>query len=215
MSRPITHVALVVDRSGSMAPLVEATLSSFNKQLELMQERGKTQDIFTSMYLFSGDVKVPFTGVPAASLRPLTREDYVPNGSTAMYDAIRCAIEGLEKNTTATEDTAYLVLVFTDGEENASTLTTAKWLREKVTALQKTGKWTFTVLGANVSLDDLSDTLSIPLANMRVYMPTVGGVLTASTAMGAGFGNYFTMREQGGMNSTHFYDEDITNDTTR
>ena len=74
-----------------------------------------------SLTQFNHRYEVNFVGEPIENLPDLDGESYIPTGNTALYDAIGRTIHELEAWTRATGwKERVLVLIITDGQENAS-----------------------------------------------------------------------------------------------
>jgi hypothetical protein len=146
-------------------------VQGYNEQVQQMKLNAKNQDIFCSLVTFNGEVFEHQWCEEASKLNEATAEDYLTEGSTAMRDAIGYTVEKLMKTTdTKDENTAYLVVVISDGEENASRHHTADSLRELIEPAQKSGKWTFTYMGCDAMyLKKVAQETSIPVANMAMW----------------------------------------------
>lgn len=81
---------------------------------------------------------------------PFTRLTYVPDGTTALFDAIGTAIKSIDNfiATHATRSWNVAVVIQTDGVENASSMFTQTQIREMI-AERSTAGWNFTYLGAD------------------------------------------------------------------
>lgn len=142
-----TLVVLVLDESGSMGSVREATVSSLN---ELIADHSKS-DSKVSFYGFtfsSGvfdkmNVRVFLEEAPAKNVKPITLEDYNPQGGTPLYDAFGQVIE---KVSSLANGRKVLFAVITDGQENSST----KHNLASVQALMKERDWQFVFMGANI-----------------------------------------------------------------
>ena len=125
-----THLIIVLDKSGSMADLASDTIGGVNR---LVAEQKALPGNFTSsLYLFNGLVSEVDTFVE------LNTTNYQPQGSTALLDAVCIAIdtEGLELSRLPEKHRPdkVIVLIVTDGQENAS----VKFKREDVRTRIKT-----------------------------------------------------------------------------
>lgn len=168
-SKLVTHVAIVLDRSGSMASCRAETINGFNEQVQKITGKTKTDGTadttLITLVLFNHEVEFVHFVSPVDSLREITAEQYVPNGSTAMLDAVGLTLTRFEREVEDDEQTRYLVIIITDGEENDSKEFTYERIAEMIQKRQQTGRWTFSYMGANQDLSDLSKRLNIPKSN--------------------------------------------------
>lgn len=174
--RPKTYVLMILDKSGSMESCRTQTIQSFNEKLQHYKEETKEQDILLSFYTFNGHVYEHLVNANPTDISELTWEDYVPDGSTAMLDAMGHAISVLKEATAkeatdADQDVAFFVELFSDGYENASQKYSRAAIAEIIDGCQKTGKWTFAYVGSDQDLSyvkKLTQDLNIPAGNVGV-----------------------------------------------
>lgn len=138
-------------------------------------------------------------------------QSYVTNGSgTPLWDSVGLAINELEKSfDTQDFETAYLVMVITDGEENASKLWNVNSLKEKIRVMQNTDRWTFVFRvprGAKARLMGLG----IPAGNIMEWEQTESSLSNSTQATVSGVSSYFTARSAGKTKVDTFY-ADLTN----
>lgn len=174
--KPLTYVALVLDKSGSMAKTKRSVIEGFNEQVQQLKQDAKDQDIRCCLITFNGEVFEHLWNVTVDKLTEASDEDYKPDGSTAMRDAIGFTIQKL-LNTTNPEDpnVAYLVKVISDGETNADKHYNVPALREIVEACQGSGKWTFAYMGCSEQyLREIERQTSTPISNMAVWSNKTG-----------------------------------------
>jgi hypothetical protein len=105
----------------------------------------------------------------------MSRKYYVPDGSTAMLDAVGQTIDRLEREGSRIHEASVLVCIISDGQENSSTDYTYESVAELIQRLTATERWTFTYLGSNQDLSIVSEHLSIPLTNTSSYASTREG----------------------------------------
>jgi len=65
-----------------------------------------------------------------------------------------------------TDDTHYLIIIISDGEENASKEYDYDRIGSLIRRLQDTKRWTFVYIGANQDLSKLSNKMKIPSGNV-------------------------------------------------
>lgn len=128
MKNKKTYYLLVLDKSGSMQSCENETISGFNEQVQMirnLQKRFTEQEFYVSLTTFSDEVEHVFDKNTGTDIRELTKSLYVPNGSTALLDAIGESVMKLKSDIgheiEKGEATAVVVII-TDGEENASKL---------------------------------------------------------------------------------------------
>ncbi len=200
-----THVAIVLDRSGSMATIYNETLTGFNEQVETIRKNIQEGDEYkVTLVTFDDTIKEVYFNAPIDTLRKLTKEDYVTGAMTALYDAVGHTIDRVEDVVDA--DTAILLIIVTDGYENASRKVDSKHLAEKIQSLTKGGKFTITYLGPNnVDLTKISKTLNIPMGNMTFYNLDSVGTQKAWDNMRGQTMTYMANRREGAMSVDDFY----------
>lgn len=150
-------IAILADESGSMLYTAAQTIENLNKYID--EQAQKDEPTFVSVYTFNGkhDVRDRYTNRDAKQaprlIFPRTADAdeklvYAPDGGTPLYDAIGTVISKEASNTPT------LVVILTDGEENAS-----KEYRTKaaIQALMKTWEdrgWTFIFLMAGLTVKE-------------------------------------------------------------
>lgn len=133
-----------------------------------------------------------------------------PRGNTPLLDAVGQTVKQSERRLTGLKDTNVLVLVITDGHENASTAFTKQQVKELVQRMQDDHNWIFSYLGANVEAFAEAQGLGIPTMTSASYQPTGQSVnvmfsavsaKTADLRSGKGYG-HFTPQERDLLNNS-------------
>lgn len=114
-----------MDRSSSMWEIKDEILQSVNDRFQSIKkmEKEKDSEILTDLTLFNERVSRVFTLLTQEEIELLTSEDYQVNGTTALYDALGSTLEKLYLNfyqDIESGDCKVVVVVYTDGYENAS-----------------------------------------------------------------------------------------------
>ena len=157
---------LILDESGSMEVVREATIRGFNELVQSVQGLAREfpeKKQVVSLTTFNGaGIRETLFLQDAGALQPLTRADYRPDSMTPLHDAIGQSVSKLRNvlSTTGAADYQVLVTVLTDGEENASKEFTRPVIRQLIEQLKEQG-WTFTYIGANHDVDRAADGLAI------------------------------------------------------
>jgi hypothetical protein len=196
-----THVAFVLDESGSMGSIWEAAIDGFNEQVNAVKENAdKGGDTTVSQWRFGcppdARPKEIYFEQPVSALLPISQETYQPFGMTPMYDGLGMALTKLEPLDKA-GDVGFLIVLVSDGQENASKEWDSTMVASKIKQLQDTGRWTFVYIGANHDLADVSKHLGIPLGNMVAFAATNVGTRRMSNYVGQSTATYMDNRQRG------------------
>lgn len=177
--KPEVHALLDIDDSGSMRGKRNAAADMIEKQLaEIGAMNAKT----FSLILFGQTVETKLSFVnPQQASTPA----YNPwQGSTKVIDSIWTAIDHLE-TAPKNANTVYLIMVVTDGEDNASRRT-ARELKNRIDKLVKTDKWTFVFNGVGPEAERFAKSVGIPEGNFQRFDDSDAGVRSLTQANVAG-----------------------------
>lgn len=186
MTNPdLTHIAIVLDRSGSMGTILADTIGSFNTFLAEQQKLpGKAH---VTLVLFAGTPMVIHHGVPIEHVVPLTTETYRPTGGTALLDAVgetidligKVFVERAEKDRPG----KVLVMILTDGEENQSRHFNVDQIRSKIKHQQDAYSWQFVFLGASLDAVKTAASMGIGGAHAMAYTASGQGMHTVTRSL--------------------------------
>ena len=118
---------IIVDESGSMSQLREATMSGVNETISSIrsaqEEFGDTQEHFLTLVTFDSggnrpDVRTLIDCQPIGEVKDFN--DYMPSGCTPLYDAMGQSLSTLHARIKADDDASAVGTVLTDGLENSS-----------------------------------------------------------------------------------------------
>lgn len=180
-----THYLLILDESGSMGPVRKDTLSGLNEQLQTiknLEAKYPDQNYFVSIIKFDDEIIPLFENVPAGKMRELKDKDYLPDAMTALHDAIGISVNRLKDKISSkleNGEASALVVILTDGVENASKEYNADKIKNLITNLEKTGMWTFTFIGANQDAVLTAKSLGVNINNTVGYAPSSAGTKLA------------------------------------
>jgi hypothetical protein len=172
MENKKTLYHFVLDKSGSMSNCRETTIIGFNNQLKTINELQKEypdQEFEVSLTIFDDNVEHVFSHVNINSFENLTSSMYMPNGCTALLDAIGESINKI-RITNETQilknEMSVVMVILTDGMENASREFNYHQIASTIKNLEETEKWTFTFLGADIDAIHTSKMLNIRQENV-------------------------------------------------
>lgn len=165
MNKHQVYNLIVLDESGSMQSIKNATISGFNEVVQTIKGAERNfpeQEHFVSLITFNGlGIKTILDKQPVTALNELNANSYKPDASTPLYDAIGKGINALI-NYLPAQNGQYnvLVTILTDGEENASREFSGAQIKQLIDQLKEQG-WTFTYIGANHDVEKAAASLSI------------------------------------------------------
>lgn len=166
---------LIVDKSGSMFDSISQTIEGYNEQVKkiISLERDfPGQEITIGLTLFNQSVHTLYMGATSNEASFLTKQNYQPEGNTALYDAIGVTVHQLENLVERSEmlmPTTVAVIIITDGMENASGLFNLKMIRQTISRLEKTEKWTFSFLGAELQSLEAAKMMNFKNSNTKMF----------------------------------------------
>lgn len=163
-----THIAFLLDRSGSMQAIKKDTEGGFDAFVRSQAESGGRCTV--TLAQFDTTYEVVYTGVDVGEVPAL---DLRPRGTTALLDSIARLIhetgDWLSAKPEGDRPGTVLVGIMTDGLENAST----EWTRPAVKALIESQEhdysWTFSYLGANQDAIEVGASIGVDRSRSMTY----------------------------------------------
>lgn len=152
MKNGIMEFVFILDRSGSMAGLESDTIGGFNALIE--KQRNQEGECYVSTVLFDHVSEVLHDRMKLSEIQSMTTADYTVRGSTALIDAIGCAIHHIgnihkyARPEDVPEHTMFVII--TDGMENASHLYSSDEVKSMIERQKEKYGWEFLFIGANI-----------------------------------------------------------------
>jgi uncharacterized protein YegL len=153
MKDKYTHIAVVLDRSGSMSSICSEVVNGFN---EFVLEQKKVEGEATlSLAQFDDYYEVVHDFI---NIKDMENIKLQPRGSTALLDAMGKTLEEVRAKVLGMKESdqpSKVIFVFiTDGQENASTVYTRKQIFSMIKDLKSDDRgneinWEFVFIGAN------------------------------------------------------------------
>jgi len=194
MKDDLTQITMILDRSGSMSAVRDATVSGFNEFIAGQKAVPGEAKISLIQFDTENPYELVFDGNPIQQVPKLTVEMYVPRGGTPLHDALGRAIDDLggklAKEAEAERPGKVVLVVMTDGLENSSREYTAPRLAEMIKQQRETYKWEFVFLGANQDAILTGERLNIPQLSSLTYASTPDGVQSAIRSTSASVGAF-------------------------
>jgi hypothetical protein len=175
MKNKTTLYHFIVDQSGSMQGMEQQAIAGFNTQLEKIQDLEKTmpdQEFLCSLTFFNSEVQDVLKNEPVKQIELLSNNNYQPEGMTALLDAVGGSIDRIEKQfwkELENDEISVVMVIITDGYENASKYFTYHMVAQNIVKLDETGKWTFSYLGADFDAIHTSKMMNIRKENVMNF----------------------------------------------
>lgn len=177
-----TLVGVVLDRSGSMSSVLNDTIGGFNSFVETQRQEDADQVYVLTQ--FDTEYEVVQDGVELDDVIVLDMKNYVPRGATALLDAMGQTIHAMDA-IMANDKTIKqaLMVVLTDGGENASKEFTRDQVFQLIDERRLQGNWDFNFLGANQDAIIVGSSFGIAGANCMNYAANSKGTQQAFDSM--------------------------------
>jgi Mg-chelatase subunit ChlD len=164
-----TCVLVIGDRSGSMAPLLPEAVGGFNNFLHDQQKLGA--NIEMTFVLFDDQYDPIYIKSNVANIADMTTEKWLARGLTALLDAIGKGIADFNPG----PDEQAVVVIITDGHENASKEFTRENIKKLIEDKEKLG-WKFIFLASDKTA--ILDAASFGISAGSTYAFTANAVGT-------------------------------------
>lgn len=149
---PASLVAMLVDRSGSMASMGPEVAGGCNAFLDEQRKGDADTGIPTHLLFATFDNQYELVrNAPLADQSAISADEIAPRGPTALYDAIgRCLDDASTACNARTLSFAKVVVfILTDGQENASKHSKKKDITARIKRLEAEFGWEFYFAAAN------------------------------------------------------------------
>jgi uncharacterized protein YegL len=181
-----THVCLVLDRSGSMQAVHGDALGGVNSYIAAAkQDRALYESRFSMITFSSESVDAIRKNEIMETVKPIGSEEYRCSGWTPLYDAIGRGIGVVDEAIKGKTDVKAILVIMTDGQENAS----REFTYEKISALLKARQeqgWLVTFLGEGLDVAKQGTNLGTNASSVAAYaggagLRAAGRVLAAAS----------------------------------
>lgn len=192
------EIYMIIDGSGSMSGVKKDVVVGVNKFIDEQQDDAKAngEDVIFTLTAFDDQVAEIYDAEDIGLVNPVTDRDTFRGGSTALLDAIGRTLTKAPDN-----NTRKLVVVYTDGHENASREYKTDQIKEMIGKLQATNLWTFVYMSAE--LEDFAQPANLGFTPGNTVTGTSRGTTPDQfSRLSQGASYYKTGMSS---NSSHFY----------
>jgi hypothetical protein len=144
-------ITIILDRSGSMESIASDVVGGFNHFIAA--QRAQPGDCRLTLVQFDDQYEVVYAEQPVADAPLLTSGTFQPRGTTALLDAVGRTIDATGHRLRGLPETdrpdRVLMVIITDGLENASTRYTRARVFEMISTQRDVYRWGFLFLAGN------------------------------------------------------------------
>ena len=181
------QIICILDRSGSMRSLAEDTIGGYNSFLE--KQRKESGKAAVTTVLFDDKYEKIVDNIDLEITPELTSAEYYARGTTALLDAVgRTIMEtagNMEKEGICPAKRRVLIIIMTDGLENASIEYNKSSVKSMIEATTKDYKWNYIFMGANIDSVAEATSIGIRADHAANYKHTQAGVRKSFEQMDA------------------------------
>lgn len=178
------YINYLLDRTGSMATIWDATVSGFNEyKNDQANQKGTATITLSAFDSHKPVIDLVFENVDAKDCPDLTDQVF-PRAMTPYLDALGMAIENTEDWLASNDDFdgKVMIVVNTDGYENASQEFTYAGIRKIIERKEGDG-WTFVFMGAGIDAFKEAEKMGIPRAQTMAYAAAPGAAMDANARL--------------------------------
>ncbi len=178
MNQELTDITLILDKSGSMNSIRTDTIGGVNAFLEKQKEvPGKA---YISMIQFDHGYVSTYSCRNIQEAPVLTDRTYVPQGNTALLDAIGRTIVATGERLARLEESQrpgkVLMVIITDGEENSSHEYKQDVIATMIKHQEEVYNWDFVYIGANQDAITTGKAMNFAQNNSYDFAATPRGI---------------------------------------
>lgn len=165
-------VTAILDRSGSMSVLAPDVIKNYNGYIDEL--KNLDQEVLVTLIQFDEQYEDVYTFLPVQDVPKLTASTYFARGSTALYDAVGRTISAI--NTHRRKDDKVIVVINTDGFENASHEFNGDAVKKLITKGQTDNDYQFVFIGAGIDAFDGGTAIGVRGASTLSVTRTPTGI---------------------------------------
>jgi len=181
MKQGLTEIVCVLDRSGSMASIIDDAIGGLNTFIN--EQKKLDGDANITMALFDDEYDLVHDNVSIDSIDAITDGVYYPRGMTALYDAIGKTVSSVGNRLSNTNEDErperVIVAILTDGMENSSKEYTSERIREIIKEQEDKYNWQFMYLAANQDAFNVGQQFGMKTHNSINFNATAKGAKNA------------------------------------
>ena len=147
-------IVMIIDESGSMQQIKEKMIKSINDLITEQKQVKERPSTFT-LVKFNDTVTRVVKNKNLNDINILQNKDYMPSGTTALYDAIGDTIEWFNN------EKDVLMVIITDGFDNASKKYTKRSISNIIEEKKKYNNWSYVYLSNELDTYDQGNAMGL------------------------------------------------------
>ncbi|MBI4136646.1 hypothetical protein HY469_01135 [Candidatus Roizmanbacteria bacterium] len=159
----------IIDKTGSMKRFTQNVIDAGNEQIQALERSKASDSILMSTWVFNETSTLLHSYQPLATVVQLDRNNYDPDGMTALYDAVLDGITSAVAYTQTLRDAGIrvkvVIVIVSDGEDNTSSHTVAQ-VRTVIKNLLRQEIYTVAFVAFGTEGTRIADEMGIPQQNV-------------------------------------------------
>lgn len=188
MSKNLTEIVFLLDRSGSMSKMGGEPVDGYNGFIK-EQKDPTLGDANVTLVLFGSEVETVYAGVDIKTVKPFKKTKYVAEGMTSLRDAIGSTAKSIgERLANLPEEERPEKVVFvilTDGDDTSSTDFSTNDIKAIIKEQTEKYSWEFQFIGTTSESITAANSYNINAKSTHQFDNNVEGLASAYTASSA------------------------------
>ncbi len=163
MKKDLTELVFIIDKSGSMYGMEKDTIGGFNTTIK--EQKKVPGDCLVTMVQFNHQNELKLDRVKLDDVKPMVEHDYVPDGCTALLDAVGTTVTDIKKKQKEMDKEERpgqtILVIITDGYENSSKVYSYQDVKKLLSKQQEKHGWKVIFMGANIDVAAEADRLGV------------------------------------------------------
>lgn len=195
MKKDKTEIGIILDKSGSMGCIKDDIIGSFNTFVDEQKKIPGECNVWLTT--FSDSYKHVLCSESLEKIELLSSENYNPSGRTALNDSVYSTINKMGQHFSEISEEErpekVLIVIITDGEENASREVSHKILQGVIKHQREKYNWEFMYIGTDdLNVRDIARSYNIDPTRTILFSRSSAGVSDMTTVLSSHVEKYRT-----------------------
>lgn len=192
---PVSHLYILIDRSGSMSSIVNDVIGGFNELIANQGRDGSDARVTLVQFDSQDPQDVIVAGANISEICNLDGHSYIPRGGTPLLDATglligRGRVEQASRAATGLPKENIVFVTITDGEENQSHEYDLDRIRTLVKECEDDHDWTFVFLSAGLDAYAEAGRVGVSVGSSQSFSPSSVGTVLAFKSLDTNLKNF-------------------------